>query len=174
MARHGGARHGEARQGEVGHGEAGLGAAWHGKARHGMAGLGAARRGYFFCSRTGMYGQSYRDARRERLRFAQGRCETCNADGPLECHHRCGEAYERDERNAMTMNDCVMLCVPCHDLHTSANRAARYAAADDITIDTVREPESGRTNHAMAGTDCSVDIHSPSTHAQWPVVRPDE
>ena len=53
-------------------------------------------------------------------------CATCprseNYGFTLECHHR-----HYDNWGNETLRDVVMMCVPCHDLHTSAVRNARYA-----------------------------------------------
>jgi hypothetical protein len=85
-----------------------------------------------------VYGKSYQRARKERMEFAGNRCEICGHDGseyPLQCHHRGGEAYEKDARDEMTMHDCVILCTQnsaevgdgfrCHDLITNRDRKVR-------------------------------------------------
>lgn len=55
-------------------------------------------------------------------------CRTCwrtESDGyALECHHR-----HYDNWGAENLEDVVILCVRCHDLHTSDVRLARYAAS---------------------------------------------
>ena len=68
-----------------------------------------------------MYGDSYQEARKQRLSFAKNRCETCKHDGsinPLECHHPSAEAYWLDEREELTMADVVILCSKCHNTLT--------------------------------------------------------
>ena len=83
---------------------------------------------------TKIYGPSYKQARKERMKFAEGRCEFCGAsEFRLECHHRGKEAYERDRANEMTMKDCVIVCVLCHDRITDKDREKRKKKVIELT-----------------------------------------
>ena len=64
-----------------------------------------------------------RRAALERDLFAWRTCWRDEADGfALKCHHRHYDTWGHER-----LEDVVMLCVPCHDLHTNDVRLARYA-----------------------------------------------
>lgn len=60
-------------------------------------------------------------------------CRTCwktEKDGyALECHHR-----HYDNWGAEHLDDVIMLCIRCHDLHTNDVRLARFSAKNPIPL----------------------------------------
>jgi len=80
-----------------------------------------------------------RNAALERDRHGCRTCWRTAKDGyALECHHR-----HYDNWGAEELDDVVMLCIRCHDLHTSDVRLARHAASPPIPLDQVsRSPDS--------------------------------
>lgn len=58
--------------------------------------------------------------RKEVLRYAKYRCQTCNADAPLDVHHR---TY--DSRGEETTGDVVALCRDCHVLFHGKSKKDR-------------------------------------------------
>jgi hypothetical protein len=60
------------------------------------------------------------------------RCMLCNADGPLECHHR---TYERAGEELLS--DLTTLCTPCHDVVTDHQRRLRYESRELLPVQDV-------------------------------------
>lgn len=109
---------------------------------------------------------SFLKARKERFAFAKNRCEVCNA-GPewrLECHHRGDQSYEKDNRDAVTMNDVLIVCVRHHDAITDVDRRHRFAARETFEISKDEERQTPR--RTTDGVYNQVDWSIPASDAQ--------
>jgi hypothetical protein len=80
-----------------------------------------------------IYGPAFQQVRADRLEFCKGECElaihgrdVCK-QYRIECHHKDNEAYERDRRGTITINDVVCVCSCCHHYLTTQTRRERYS-----------------------------------------------
>lgn len=99
---------------------------------------------------------------REASAFAKARdrrCMGCNHDGSdhrLETHHRNKDSYgPAGSYVPCRPSDLTTFCVPCHDLHTSADRKQRYENKDHsrgfgATVKTFSTPPSDRRPRVAA------------------------
>ncbi len=97
-----------------------------------------------------------RGAALERDRHACRTCWRTENDGyALECHHR-----HYDNWGAEQLDDVVILCIRCHDLHTDDVRRARHAATSLLPVYAV--PESSDSFVSLVRNELGTTPHRES------------